>query len=301
MSKDRRRNIRSRKSKRVILVSVEGKNKTEKNYINSFSSRERDFVIKVVPGNETDPINLVKQTIRKSKELNLDLEEDDKAYIVFDLDTNINKNKQIKEAIDLANQNNIIPIVSTPCIELWFLLHYEYTTATMNNDEVIKKLKKYCPKYEKNYNIYKEINQNTNTAIKNAKKLKKFQTKNHKNLQMVEVNPYTEMYKLIDEKKIKEKNYNDKFINVINALKEKDIYKLANNLYNTFEEVCSNKEIIQEIKNELCENGALGSIMTGSGSCILGIFDSKKQLLSAAQKIVGKYKTYVAKTRKFLE
>ena len=199
MSEDRKRNKNNRKSKRVILVSVEGKNKTEKNYINNYSSREKDFVIKVVPGNETDPINLVEQAIRKAKELNLNLEEDDKAYIVFDLDTNINKNKQIKEAIDLANQNNIIPIVSTPCIELWFLLHYEYTTATMNNDEVIKKLKKYCPKYEKNYNIYKEINQNTNTAIKNAKKLKKFQTKNHKNLQMVEVNPYTEMYTLIEE------------------------------------------------------------------------------------------------------
>ena len=199
MSKDRRRNKNNRKSKRVILVSVEGKNKTEKNYINNFSSREKDFVIKVVPGNETDPINLVEQAIKKSKELNLDLEEDDKAYVVFDLDTNINKNKQIKEAIDIANQNNIIPIVSTPCIELWFLLHYEYTTATMSNDEVIKKLKKYYPKYEKNCNIYKEINKNTNTAIKNAKKLEKFQTKNHKNLQMVEVNPYTEMHKLIEE------------------------------------------------------------------------------------------------------
>ena len=57
MSKDRRRNKNNRKSKRVILVSVEGKNKTEKNYINNFSSREKDFVIKVVPGNETDPIN----------------------------------------------------------------------------------------------------------------------------------------------------------------------------------------------------------------------------------------------------
>lgn len=109
-------------------------------------------------------------------------------------------------------------------------------------------------------------------------------------------NSTKEMYKLIDEKKIKEKNYNEQFINVINALQEKDIYKLANNLYNTFEEVCPNKEIVQKIKNELCKNGALGSIMTGSGSCILGIYDSKKQLLSAAQKIVGKYKTYVAKT-----
>ena len=55
MNKDRRRNIHNRKSKKVILVAFEGNNKTEKNYFKNFSSREKNYVIEVVPGNETVP------------------------------------------------------------------------------------------------------------------------------------------------------------------------------------------------------------------------------------------------------
>lgn len=199
MSKDRRRNIQNCKPKKVILVAYEGENKTEKNYLNNFSGREKDFIIKVVPGNETDPVNLVKQTIQKVKELGLDLFEDDKAYCIFDADIHPQKNIQITKAIKLAKNYGIVPIVSTPCIELWFLLHYEYTTATINNNDVINRLKKYYPKYEKNCDIYPEIKDKINFAINNSKKLEKYQLQNNRKLQMVETNPYTEMYKVIEE------------------------------------------------------------------------------------------------------
>lgn len=36
-------------------------------------------------------------------------------------------------------------------------------------------------------------------AIKNAKKLEKYQLQNNKKLQSVEANPYTEVYKIIEE------------------------------------------------------------------------------------------------------
>ena len=91
-TRDRQRNRNYRKSKRVILVAYEGKNKTERNYFDSFKSIEKNYTIKVVPGNETDPVNLVKQTIEKSKELRLVLEDDDRAFCIFDTDVNPNKN-----------------------------------------------------------------------------------------------------------------------------------------------------------------------------------------------------------------
>ena len=149
MSRDRSRNNHNRKSKRVVLVAYEGENKTEKNYLNNFSSRDKDYIIKPVPGNETDPVNLVKQTIQKAQNLSLDLLEDDKAYCIFDTDTKPEKNIQIEAAIKLAKENNVIPIVSAPCVELWFLLHYEYTTAMISSNDVIERLKKHYPKYEK--------------------------------------------------------------------------------------------------------------------------------------------------------
>ena len=142
---------------------------------------------------------MVRQTIHKVNDLDLDLLEDDIAYCVFDADIKLDKNKQILEAINLAKENNIIPIVSTPCVELWFLLHYEYSTAIVNNNEVIERLKKYYPKYEKNCNIYPSINDKLNKAISNAKKLEKYQLENERQLQTVETNPYTEMYKIVEE------------------------------------------------------------------------------------------------------
>ena len=199
MSRDRSRNKYNRKSKRVVLVSYEGENKTEKNYLSNFSGRDKDYIIKPVPGNETDPINLVRQTIQKVKDLSLDLSEDDKAYCVFDTDTKPEKNIQIESAINLAKDNDIIPIVSAPCVELWFLLHYEYTTAFINSNDVIERLKKHYPKYEKNCNIYSEIKDRVDIAIKNSKKLEKYQKQNNKKLQTVDANPYTEMYKLVEE------------------------------------------------------------------------------------------------------
>lgn len=199
MSRDRTRNNHNRKSKRVVLVAYEGENKTEKNYFDNFLGRDKNYIIKSVPGNETDPINLVKQTIKKVKDLELDLSLDDKAFCIFATDTKLEKNVQIEAAIKMSKKNNIIPIVSSPCVELWFLLHYEYTTAMVSSNEVIERLKRYYPKYEKNCNIYPDIKDKTNKAIDNSKKLEKYQKQNNRKLQTVEANPYTEIYKIVEE------------------------------------------------------------------------------------------------------
>lgn len=195
---NRKRNQQNRKSKKVILISYEGNNKTEKNYFNSFITRDKDYVIKTVPGNETDPVNLVKQTIFAIEANGLDLKSDDMAFCVFDTDGDDSKNEQIALAMSLANKHNIKLILSNPCIELWFLLHFEYTSALLTNNQVISKLKKHCAKYEKNYNIYNDIIDKINIAISNAKRLEKFQLENNKKIQTVNSNPSTEIYKIIE-------------------------------------------------------------------------------------------------------
>lgn len=68
----------------------------------------------------------------------------------------------------------------------------------MSNDDVISKLKKYYPKYEKNYNIYPDINNNVEIAIKSAKKLEKYHIINDNKIGNVLSNPNTEMYKIVE-------------------------------------------------------------------------------------------------------
>ena len=81
--------------------------------------------------------------------------------------------------------------------------------------------------------------------------------------------------------------------NIIKALENKDIHLLANNLYNVFEEVIQEKGIIQDIKKELIKNGALQALMTGSGSCVYGIFENKQLAQNVYIALKDKYQTYI--------
>lgn len=196
ISNDRVRKVRKQKSK--ILIAAEGKNKTEKTYFSNFEDGKKSYSITYARGNNTDPLKLVKMLIKEIDNLKLDLLEDDVAYCIFDTDIDPNKNKIIEEAIQLANKNNIKIITSSPCIELWFLIHYEYTTANMNNEEVIKRLKTYYLKYAKNINIYPDIVEKTKLAITRAKKLEKYHITNNRKIGYVDANPNTEVYKIVE-------------------------------------------------------------------------------------------------------
>ena len=196
ISNDRVRKVRKQKSK--ILIAAEGKNKTEKIYFSNFEDGKKSYNITYARGNNTDPLKLVKMLIKEIDELKLDLLDDDVAYCIFDTDIDPNKNKIIDDAILLAKKNNIRIITSSPCIEMWFLLHYDYTTSNMDNEEVIKRLKEYYPKYEKNINIYPDIIEKIDIAIERAKKLEKYQIDNNRRIGTVEANPNTEVYKIVE-------------------------------------------------------------------------------------------------------
>lgn len=197
ISNDRVRKIRKRKNK--ILIAVEGTNKTEKIYFSNFDDGKKPYTITIAKGNDTDPLGMIKLLSKEIDKRDIDLSNGDIAFCVFDTDVNTKKNKIIKDAINLAKEKGIRIITSTPCIELWFLLHFEYTTARLSNNSVIKRLKKYLPKYEKNINIFPDIKDKVYEAIDRAKRLESFQLQNNKIIGMVEANPNTEMYKIVEE------------------------------------------------------------------------------------------------------
>ena len=100
-----------------------------------------------------------------------------------------------------------------------------------------------------------------------------------------------EMYKKIDE------NNTNIIINktkeIVRALENNDIYLIANNLHNSFEDVMKDKNIVKSIKDELIKNGAIGSLMTGSGSCVYGIFEDKQIARNAYKRLKEKYEIYI--------
>lgn len=59
---------------------------------------------------------------------------------------------------------------------------------------------------------------------------------------------------------------------MLNAIKEKNIKKIVENMHNDFEyTVCKEYPIINEIKQKIIKNGALNALMSGSGPTVFGI------------------------------
>ena len=107
---------------------------------------------------------------------------------IIDLDKIIDdgKKEEFKTYYNnLSKDEKVDIVIINPCLEYWFLLHYEYTDkcfAKCNNAE--KSLKKHLPEYDKskkyfiNNDIYKTLEKNLNTAIENSEKLGEFNIHN---------------------------------------------------------------------------------------------------------------------------
>jgi len=81
---------------------------------------------------------------------------------------------------------------------------------------------------------------------------------------------------------------------MIEAIKEGDIKKIAKNLHNDFEFWVPNLcPAVLKIKKLMLDNGALGALMSGSGPTVFGIFENKPAALRAYQVLKKDFpKTY---------
>ncbi len=63
--------------------------------------------------------------------------------------------------------------------------------------------------------------------------------------------------------------------NVLQAVECKDLKLLGRRMFNVFESVCEVEEV-NALRNRLLALGALGAVMTGSGSAVYGLFDNEE-------------------------
>ena len=96
-------------------------------------------------------------------------------YCVFDRD----EHKDIDNALDMIKAKSFNAILSSVCFEIWYLLHFEYTTHIFSSfDEIKNRLVKIpnINNYDKEPGDYTEFlnDKNINLAISNAKKLQEY-------------------------------------------------------------------------------------------------------------------------------
>lgn len=79
---------------------------------------------------------------------------------------------------------------------------------------------------------------------------------------------------------------------LIEFIENGETQKLAENMANVLESVTiAEHPVIDEIKKEMMDCGALGSMMSGSGPTVFGIFDKDSTIETAYERMKEKYKT----------
>lgn len=77
--------------------------------------------------------------------------------------------------------------------------------------------------------------------------------------------------------------------NIVLSLAEDHLSSVSENLYNVFEHTVKDP-IIGTVKNDMLNLGALGSLMTGSGTAVFGIFNSLEKAVNAKENLSKKFR-----------
>ena len=147
-----KRHPATRDPKHRILIVCEGK-KTEPRYFKAFQHHVRNQHVHVeIEGKAGVPKTVVQVAIdlrdaadreaKAQKDENLRFDE---VWCVFDVDEHPN----LDEACACAGDAAIQLAISSPCFELWALLHFQNQTTQIHRHEAQSTLKRYLPNYEK--------------------------------------------------------------------------------------------------------------------------------------------------------
>ncbi|WP_010112254.1 RloB family protein [Acinetobacter sp. P8-3-8] len=114
-----------------ILILTEGL--SEKIYFEKIKNILGLQTLEVEKSAYTDSVGIIKEAISISKAEEKIGNEFNYIFCIFDLDTV--KNKEYLEVISRykPKYTRIIPIYSFPCIEIWFILHYEVCTKPFDS------------------------------------------------------------------------------------------------------------------------------------------------------------------------
>ena len=206
-----KRGAKRRNVKPIILIVTEG-SQTEPKYFEHFKTRQNNIDIRVVgsrsSAGETDYISLLRKAREYQERNQLSSSTGDSVWVIADADVNYNnpkpmaeKNSKLNQARKMADNRGINLLLSSPCFEFWFLLHYQYTTRFIKDYADMRSLlQKYIPAYTKTVDVYELINDRTKTAVENAKRAEQHHLQSGCMLPFgVDVNPFTDVYKLMEK------------------------------------------------------------------------------------------------------
>lgn len=198
------------KRKLKPVYAIIGDGLTEKIYFDELKRIEEIKNVQIKPELPVGKGDF-RETFEKTDEL---LDQDlDKVYIVIDKDDIVTKNlmneyiQTLKDKQKEIKSGELVIIECNPCFEIWFLLHYTYTTKRFRRCSGLEKeLKNYISDYSKKQDylkrskLYSTLKPNLfDTAVPNSKKLFKKAQSNSAGNRF----PTCRVHKIISDLKIK--------------------------------------------------------------------------------------------------
>jgi hypothetical protein len=154
---------------KIELIICEGEI-TEKMYFDALRRKWR-VQIDVISPSESEPIAVVERAINRKKEMAKLGVPYEKVWCIVDVE--IPPHKTLNEAWEKARKTDGLELILTnPCIEYWFLLHFKKHTAPFgNNADVMDALKAVHRSYKKSHIGFDVLYQYRATAIKHSKEV----------------------------------------------------------------------------------------------------------------------------------
>ena len=193
---DLKRNRAKQASYDRVLIVCEG-SKTEPNYFREIIDHLKlnTANVEVDGSSDSSPRSVVAHAIQRLQ----DDPDFDRVYCFFDKDEHTTYNEAVQRILAYS-KSPLYAILSVPCFEYWFLLHFEFTARPYARsgkrspaDCVIGDLKRYLAAYEKgDKRLFQALRDKLELAIERSKRVHEQATKNQSD------NPSTQVHLLVE-------------------------------------------------------------------------------------------------------
>lgn len=161
-----------------VLIACEGA-ETEVRYFRALLKDKRIRTARVEvygPEGGTDPKSIVEFAKGKVEYARRDGDPFDEVWCVFDRDDHLKIADAMTQAKHQTDPEGGFEVAfSNPCFELWFLLHFRYSSGHQHRTAVARELKQKdrIAGYDKPMDVYGLLKDKQDDAIGNAKRLRK--------------------------------------------------------------------------------------------------------------------------------